>query len=369
MSNPPDDRSPYAPPPPPGQAGRSAGQGADGDTPGQPYQQGDGQSSGGRQGYGQEPYGQPYSGQQPRSGQQPYTGQQAYGQGYGYQQQYGQPTGQPQRTNGLAVAAFVVGLLSILVAWIPVVGIAGIIGGIVAVVLGIMAMTKANKGQAGGKGLGIAGLVLGVLSVLLGLVVSVILGAALTAFQESDLGAPEPVVEEEPAQEAPADEDLTDAPTGDDATTAPDGAAGDAPDLAAALPLGQGAEVGDYTVTVTGIDLDADEEMGAVEFNEAAEGRYVLADVSVVFNGTDEGDPWIDLNHVFVGADALQYDWASCTATEPNPVFDVPTMGTGASASYQVCMDVPPEAIEGGSFFIEELFAFDDASRAVWEIR
>ena len=369
MSNPPDDRSPYAPPPPPGQAGRSAGQGADGDTPGQPYQQGDAETSGDQQGYGQQGYGPPsgsegYPGQQPYG--QPYTGQQPYGQGYGYQQQYGQPTG--QRTNGLAVAAFVVGLLSILVAWIPVVGLAGIIGGIVAVVLGVMAMNKANKGQAGGKGLGIAGLVLGVLSVLLGLVVSVILGAALTAFQESDLGAPAPVVEEEPA-EAPADEDLMDAPTGDGATTAPDGATGDAPDPAAALPLGQGAEVGDYTVTVTAIDLDADEEMGAVEFNEPPEGRYVLADVSVVYNGTDEGDPWIDLNHVFVGTDALQYDWASCAATEPNPVFDVPTMGTGASASYQVCMDVPPEEIQGGSFFIEELFAFDDTSRAVWEIR
>ena len=380
MSQPPDDRSPYAPPPPPGQAGQPAGQGSDGDTSGytQPYQQGYGQPAG-QQGYGQpggqQQYGQP-TGQQ-GYGQQGYgqpAGQQGYGQPYAGQQQYGQPGyagQQPPRTNGLAVAAFVVGLLSILVAWIPVVGIAGIVGGIVAVVLGIMALSRARKSPVGGRGLGIAGLVLGALSVLLGIVVTVVLGAALTAFDGSFEDLPGPVVEEAPVEEAPAEDGVTDDATDDVATAGPtdDGAAADPPDLGAALPLGQGAEVGDYTVTVTGIDLDADEEMAAVEFNEPAEGRYVLADVSVVFNGTEEGDPWIDLNHVFVGADALQYDWASCAATEPNPVFDVPTMGTGASASYQVCMDVPPEAIDGGSFFIEELFAFDGESRAVWEIR
>ncbi len=40
--------------------------------------------------------------------------------------------------------------------------------------------------------------------------------------------------------------------------------------------------------------------------HEPPTNQYVLVDVSVVYNGDEEGDPWIDLTHAFQGTDARQ---------------------------------------------------------------
>ncbi|WP_043503234.1 hypothetical protein [Georgenia sp. SUBG003] len=135
------------------------------------------------------------------------------------------------------------------------------------------------------------------------------------------------------------------------------------------LPLGQAAEIGDYTITVNGLNLDADDAIAeADEFNPPADGRYVVADVSVVYNGAEEGNPWMDLSYIFMGSDNAQYDDGTCMAIEENSVVNVPTLNTGGAADYSVCMDVPVEAIEGGSFAIEPLFSLDESDRAVWAI-
>jgi len=82
--------------------------------------------------YGQQPYGQPPYGQQP----------------------YGQPGGYPQpaKTNGLAIAGFV---LSILLS-------------LVGLILSIIALIQINNsnGTQKGKGLAIAGIVIGAVSML-----------------------------------------------------------------------------------------------------------------------------------------------------------------------------------------------------------
>lgn len=65
-------------------------------------------------------------------------------------------------TNGLAIAALIVGIVAFLSGWIP---FWGFIVGVAAVVLGILAIKK-----PGGKGLAIAGLVTGGLGALTGLV-------------------------------------------------------------------------------------------------------------------------------------------------------------------------------------------------------
>ena len=85
---------------------------------------------------------------QPPYGQQPY-GQQPYGQS-----PYGQPGGYPPpaKTNGLAIAGFV---LSFLVS-------------LVGLILSIIALTQINgsNGTQKGKGLAIAGIIIGALSML-----------------------------------------------------------------------------------------------------------------------------------------------------------------------------------------------------------
>jgi uncharacterized membrane protein len=74
-------------------------------------------------------------------------------------------------TNGLAIAALVVGIVAIISGWIP---FWGLIVGIAAIVLGILGLRK-----AGGKGMAIAGLVTGALGALWGLVITAFVIIAL----------------------------------------------------------------------------------------------------------------------------------------------------------------------------------------------
>lgn len=100
--------------------------------------------------YGQNPYGQAAAQQDPY-GTDPY-GQGAHGQ---------QPAPAPPR-NGLGLAALIVGIVSLLLAIIPGVGLIGV----VAVVLGVIALVRVRRGVATNRGVSITGVVLGGLAVV-----------------------------------------------------------------------------------------------------------------------------------------------------------------------------------------------------------
>ncbi len=87
--------------------------------------------------------------------------------------QAGGPSGQPPATNGVAVAAMIIGILSLLVAWIPFVGLLGVVGGFLAVVLGLIGRGRAKR-VANGGALAITGLVTGALAVLVGIASTVL---------------------------------------------------------------------------------------------------------------------------------------------------------------------------------------------------
>lgn len=132
--------------------------------------------------YDQGQPGQPYGNQPPAN--QSYGNAQGSpygGQAYGSQGGYGDhgPHGGSQR-KGLAIAALVLGVLALLTCW-TIVG--GILLGIAALVVGLVAVSRARKGAGGGKGLAIAGIVLGVLGAAI--------SGALLAFGLSFLGSEE----------------------------------------------------------------------------------------------------------------------------------------------------------------------------------
>jgi len=124
-----------------------------GNNPNDPNQPGYGQN---QPGYGQNQPGNQY-GNQPN----PY-GDQGGQQPYGNQQYGGQPPA--KRGKGLAIAALVLGILALLSS-ITIIG--GILLGLLAVILGIVAAAKAKKGTGGGRGLAITGIVLGVLGIVI----------------------------------------------------------------------------------------------------------------------------------------------------------------------------------------------------------
>jgi hypothetical protein len=90
--------------------------------------------------------------------------------GYGGAPAYGQPAYGPQKSNGKAVWALVLGILGLICC--------GFIAGIPAIILGKQAQNEidASGGAQGGRGMATAGFVLGIIACALG-VLGVILAA------------------------------------------------------------------------------------------------------------------------------------------------------------------------------------------------
>ena len=107
------------------------------------------------QGYGQQGYGQQYPGQQ-------YPGQQGYQNApAGYDQ------GAPAKSNGLGIAALVLGILSIPAAFFFV----GLVFGLLAIIFGIIGLRRVKARRADNKGMAIAGLVTGIVGLILSIIV------------------------------------------------------------------------------------------------------------------------------------------------------------------------------------------------------
>lgn len=79
-------------------------------------------------------------------------------------------TSQPQKkSSGLAIAALVLGIVSILGSWVPVFNIVSIICAIIGVILGIVAVVKKQP-----KGFCVTGLILSILAIIIAIIMNVI---------------------------------------------------------------------------------------------------------------------------------------------------------------------------------------------------
>ena len=78
---------------------------------------------------------------------------------------YGLGGYQPGPSRALAITAFVVGLASLLVAWVPFVFVLGAAGAVVGVVFGVLALRRIAAGTATGKPLAVWGRALSILAV------------------------------------------------------------------------------------------------------------------------------------------------------------------------------------------------------------
>ena len=92
--------------------------------------------------------------------------------------------GPPARTSGMAIASLVCGIIAVFTCctFLP---------GILAIVLGAVAMPPIRQGQARGRGLAVSGIVLGVIGVVLGIIVWIIvaLSPATIPVQGRDVSA------------------------------------------------------------------------------------------------------------------------------------------------------------------------------------
>ncbi|WP_186764306.1 hypothetical protein [Arthrobacter yangruifuii] len=225
--------------------------------------------------------------------------------------------------------------------WIPIVNNVVFFLGLIGLGFAIPALIISVKNRSGAKGMSIAALILVVLSLVGVLATQAFYGKVIDDVTGSIEDGADGVVESSENEEEAAATD--------------------------ALALGTAAQVGEYSVTVTAVNTDAAEIiMAANQFNEPPVGQYVLVDLAVEYSGDTEGDPWIDLQTKFIGADARQYDRSTCGAVVPNPDMDVPTLEKSGTATYQVCMDVPAEALTDAKIFVEPGFSLSKDDRAYW---
>jgi hypothetical protein len=247
----------------------------------------------------------------------------------------------------------VLGIIALFFCWVPIVNNFAAILAAVGLALGVPALISARRGKRTGSGLAIASVILSALA-LVGVLATQALYSSVFDDATNDL-----------SNSVPSKPSFSGS-TGDAEAAAADAEASAA---AAVLPVGQSAELPEYTVTVDSVTPNGNDIVAAEnQFNSPPAGQYVLVGITVTYNGAAEGDPWLDLNTEFIGTDARKYDTSSCSEVIPNKVSDLPTLLAGGTASYQVCMDVPPTAIEGGRVVVSESFAFDDVS-AVWAIQ
>ncbi|MCH7231045.1 DUF4190 domain-containing protein [Glycomyces sp. L485] len=79
----------------------------------------------------------------------------------------------PQRTNGHAVTALVLGILALVLAFIPLVNVVSFVLGPLAIIFGIVGLV-AGRRRGTGKGMSIAGIVMGALALVIGIVMYVL---------------------------------------------------------------------------------------------------------------------------------------------------------------------------------------------------
>ncbi|MFG3339582.1 DUF4190 domain-containing protein [Glycomyces sp. NPDC048151] len=165
------------PPPPPDQSGQGGFQydpygsqpGSQPQNPSQPQQP------------GYQPQQPGYPPQQPGYG--PGPAPQLPPQAPGYPPAYGAPGYGPQLPKGQAIASMVLGIIAVGGLCIPYIGsFASIVCGIIAAILGGVALKKINAGQAAGKGQAITGLVLGIIVCALAVIILVAVGSLLATF-------------------------------------------------------------------------------------------------------------------------------------------------------------------------------------------
>lgn len=73
------------------------------------------------------------------------------------------------KTNGLAISSMILGILSLFLFWIPIVGF---LLPLLALILGIVSLRKISKNESAGKAFSIVGIVLGALFLIVGLLIS-----------------------------------------------------------------------------------------------------------------------------------------------------------------------------------------------------
>ena len=170
------------------------------------------------------------------------------------------------------------------------------------------------------------------------------------ATEESDDAPGERATAEEPASDANAEDEAAAAALGTRENP---------------LPVGGRIEMGDWTLAVTEVTLDATEQvMSENPFNDPpVEGRqFVLFTVDATYEGEESGTAWLDFSWAIVGSAGNTFGTAmdDYCGVIPNPLDDTGETFPGGNVAGNVCVSVDSDQVDGATIRIEETFSFDD---------
>ncbi len=286
---------------------------------------------------------------------QPPQGQYPQGQQYPAPQgpQFGSPQ-QPAKGSGFAIAALVLGIVSLALCWVPVVGIAFGIAGAVGLVLGILGFIGARKGARSGGGMALAGAILSLLAIIGTIATSVLYSQVVDEVNTA-------IADASASASAPAD---SPAPAPVEGSVATDAAPADGEPQVVAL--GNPAQIGSYAVQVNTVMTNARAYVAQGDpGNPPADGEYVVVEITALYGGQGQGNPFMDLAVTYTGNDGMDYSDATCSAILPNDAFTTPPMASGEQATFEFCMDVPADAVDDGYLYVRSV---DVDDRVYWRI-
>ena len=132
------------------------------------------------------------------------------------------------------------------------------------------------------------------------------------------------------------------------------------------LAVGTTIEMGDWTLSVTEVSLDAtDAVMGENEFNDPpVDGRqFVMFNVDATYVGAESGTAWLDFGWGIVGSAGNTFGGGSMDdycGVIPAPLDDTGETFPDGTVSGNVCISADTDQLDGATIRIEESFSFDD---------
>ncbi|GAA1693468.1 hypothetical protein GCM10009830_46620 [Glycomyces endophyticus] len=135
-------------------------------------------------------------------------------------------------------------------------------------------------------------------------------------------------------------------------------ATGDGTSPEAPLPAGSAVEIGDWTITVADVALDAtDAVMAENEFNTPpADGNtFATFTIDGTYNGTETGSLWLDAT-VGIWADGVMSE--TCSNIVANDIIDVADVTAGGTASGATCAEYAADAAST-LVYVEDIWSLD----------
>jgi hypothetical protein len=246
--------------------------------------------------------------------------------------------------NGFGIAAFIVALLALVSAVVPVLYLGTVVVAMVGLVLGIVALFQTQRR----KGFALAGTVLSAVALIVYAVVVIVFGAPALVSAIGDQG---------PASGG-SSSGAGVGPTGAGTAESEPATRDDPAPIGTTVLVDSADGTVDWEVTLGPPMLDADDVLRAYSTSTepAPEGfQYAMVPVTVVYRGTEAGTPWADLGFDFVSAAGSAHSSSDSFAVAPQPLTDLNRLAAGEGGTGNVVVAVPSVDVGNGSWVVSTM--------------